>query len=643
MAPLSRRSVSLIAAIVLTVACHEEGGIKVTDIAFEGVTAVQPSQLKNALATAESDWLPWGTRRYFNRAQFDADLKRITAFYADRGFPDAKLVSFDVDLNKEQNEVKLRVRIDEGQPVVVEEVRFTGFEKLPEDHLKKLRTEAPLKAGAPRDLAIVQVTRERALDELRDHGHPYAHVQVTEAPGTQPRRVVISYVAELGSAAVYGPVEIVGNTSVGDNVIRRMLTYKPGELFRLGQLQETQRKLYGLELFEFVNVDAIESGQQLAEVPTRVTVTEGKHRKLTFGAGYGTEEKIRGTIDWRHVNFYGGARTAGVEAKWSSLDRGVRLNFVQPYVFSPHWSLSVSGQGWFSDEPAYTLDTLGGRATVSRQFSGSGPRSARPAMTTMSASIIQERESYTIPPETLLDLTLRDDLIALGLDPRTLRGEGILAAVAFDIQRNTTGNILDARRGYLAAFHIEKAGHWLTGDFNYYQVNLEGRHYLTIGNRFVVANRARLGSLDGPTPDEDLRCQQSNLFRECVPFFKRYFLGGSTSLRGWGRFDVAPLSGSGLPLGGFSMMELASEVRVPIWRALGGVAFVEAGNAWEQPWDFNFDDLRADVGLGLRYLTPIGPVRLDFGYQLTPIEGLLVDGAPEKNRFRIHFSIGQAF
>lgn len=422
-----------------------------------------------------------------------------------------------------------------------------------------------------------------------------------------------------------------------------MLTYRPGELFRLGQLQETQRKLYGLELFEFVNVDAVESGQQLAEVPTRVTVTEGKHRKLTFGAGYGTEEKIRGTIDWRHVNFYGGARTAGVEAKWSSLDRGVRLNFVQPYFFSPHVSLSVSGQGWFSNEPTYTLETLGGRATVSRQFSGSGPRSARPPMTTMSASFIHERETYTIPPETLLDLTLRDDSIALGLDPRTLRGKGILAAVAFNLQRNTTGNILDARRGYLAAFHAEKAGHWLSGDFNYYQVNLEGRHYLTIGKRFVVANRARLGSLDGPTPDEDLNCQQSNLFRECVPFFKRYFLGGSTSLRGWGRFEVGSISGSGLPLGGFSMMELTSEVRVPIWRSLGGVAFVEAGNAWEQPWDFNFDDLRADVGLGLRYLTPIGPIRFDFGYQLTPIDGLLVDGLPEKNRFRVHFSIGQAF
>ncbi|HEX2343625.1 MAG TPA: BamA/TamA family outer membrane protein [Vicinamibacterales bacterium] len=640
---MSRRSVFLIAAIVLTAACHEEGGIKVADLTFEGVKAVQPSQLKNALATAESDWLPWGTKRYFNRAQFDADLKRITAFYADRGYPDARVVSTDVDLNKEQNEVKLRIRIDEGQPIVVEEVRLTGFEKIPEDHLKQLRKQIPLKPGRSRDLALVQVSRERALDELRDHGHPYAHVQVTEGSGTQPRQVVITYAAEPGPAAVYGPIEIVGNTSVGDNVIRRMLTYKPGELFRLGQLQESQRRLYGLQLFEFVNVDSVESGQQLAEVPTRATITEGKHRKLTFGFGYGTEEKVRGTIDWRHVNFYGGARTAGVEAKWSSLDRGVRLNFVQPYFFSPNLSFSASGQGWFSNEPSYTLDTLGGRATVSYQFAGAGPRSSRPALTTMSGSFIHERESYTIPPETLLDLTFRDDLIALGLDPRTLRGKGVLAGVAFDFQRNTTGNILDARRGYLAALHVEKVGHWLSGDFNYYQVNVEARHYLTIGDRFVIANRARLGSLDGPNPIDDLKCQQDNLFRECIPFFKRYFLGGSTSLRGWGRFEVGPLSGSGLPLGGFSMMELTSELRVPLWRSLGGVVFVEAGNAFERSWQINFDDLRADAGVGLRYLTPIGPIRFDFGYQLTRIDGLLIEGVPEKYPFRFHFSIGQAF
>ena len=128
-----------------------------------------------------------------------------------------------------------------------------------------------------------------------------------------------------------------------------------------------------------------------------------------------------------------------------------------------------------------------------------------------------------------------------------------------------------------------------------------------------------------------------------MPFFKRYFLGGATNLRGWGRFDVAPLSGGGLPIGGQSFTNFSTEVRVPIWGNLGGVLFLDGGNVWTNPWDFNLNDMRYDVGPGLRYNTPIGPFRADLGYQLNPIPGLLVNGEPQPRRFRFHFSIGQAF
>jgi outer membrane protein insertion porin family/translocation and assembly module TamA len=628
---MPRLALALTAAIVLAAGCREEGGIKVTDLSFEGVTAVSESQLKNALATADSSWLPWGTKRYFNRAQFDADLKRIVAFYGDRGFPDAKVASFDVDLNEAQNEVKLLVRIDEGQPIVVEELRFEGFDQFRERRLARMERQSSIQEGAPRDLALVQATRERTLDELRDSGFPYASVQVTESPGTEPRHVVLTFAATTGPAALFGPVEIVGNSSVDDDVIRRQLTFKPGQRFRLGRLQESQRRLYGLELFEFVNVESVESSGQAVEVPIRVTVTEGKHRKLTFGFGYGSEEKLRGTVNWRHVNFFGGARTAGVEAKWSSLDRGVRLNLFEPYFLRPGMTLTASAQGWFSNEPAYDLETLGGRVTLSQVFSGDRPRSARPALTTASVSIIREREKYTITEDARNDPTLHDDFIALGLDPATGAGDGILSAVAFDLQRTTTRNVLDARRGYVAAIHVEKAGRWFVGDFDYTELTLEGRHYLSIGRRFVLANRAKISSLDAPEP-----------IGENVPFFKRYFLGGSTSLRGWGRFEVSPLS-DGFTTGGLSMLEISSEARFPVSGNLGGVLFVDTGNAWEDPWGVDLKDLLVDVGAGVRYITPIGPLRFDFGYQLTPIDGLLIDGEEQRFPWRIHFSIGQAF
>jgi outer membrane protein insertion porin family len=180
--------------------------------------------------------------------------------------------------------------------------------------------------------------------------------------------------------------------------------------------------------------------------------------------------------------------------------------------------------------------------------------------------------------------------------------------------------------------HLEQAGGWLRGDYDYYEVTLEGRSYVALGTRAVLAFRARGGSIDSLRPG----------LESPVPFFKRYLLGGATNLRGWGRFDVSPLSGSGLPIGGQTTMNFSAEARIPLVGNLGGVAFFDGGNVWALPWDFNLNDLRYDVGLGLRYNTrrPI-PHRFRQPAQSDP--GLLVNGKPEPRHFRVHFSIGQAF
>ncbi|MGH9373039.1 MAG: BamA/OMP85 family outer membrane protein, partial [Vicinamibacterales bacterium] len=597
---------------------------------------VEAGQLRSILATGASSKLPWGTKRYFNREQFEADLKRIAAFYHDRGYPDARVSSFDARLSQDQSSVDITLNISEGQPVVAERIELTGFEALPADHRASLETRLPLKPGQPLDRALVQASREAALDELKDHGHPYASVRVSEAPGSNERARVLALTADPGPVAYHGPVEIQGNSSVSDNVIQRQLTFKPGDLYQQSRLLEGQRKLYGLEVFRFANVQPVpEEGAQPTQIPTRITVTEGKHRKVTFSLGYGTEEKGRVEADWRHVNFFGGARTAGVRARYSGLDRGVRLNLTQPYLFSPRYSLGLQGQYWLNDEPGFfELVNVGARATITREFGRAGGLvfGSRPS-TTLALTYANEYEEYSIENETLADLTLRDELISLGLDPRTGTGQGRRSAISLDGGRNTTDNILDAKRGYMTALHLEQAGRWLGGDYNYYELTAEGRYYIAIGNLAVVAVRARGGSIDGIGGLTDVQ----------VPFHKRYFLGGATNLRGWGRFDVAPLSGSGLPIGGHSFVNVSTELRVPIWGKLSGVLFADAGNVWPDPWDFNVNDMRYDVGPGLRYNTPIGPIRADFGIQLNPIDGLLVNGKPEPRQFRFHFSIGQAF
>jgi outer membrane protein assembly factor BamA len=656
---LLRTCVALLLLTASVAACKEDGtGVEVKDFSFSGNKGVTADQLKSVLATSESAFLPWGNKQYFSREEFDADLKRIVAFYRDRGYPEARVRSFDVKLSDDQKSVKIAVAIEEGEPIRVERVVLQGLDVIPEAHRRELETRLPLKAGAPLDRALAQASREAAIDELKDHGYPNPKVDVTEVNGASDRSRIVTYAADPGRVAYVGRIEIQGTSSVNQRIVRRQLTFRPGQLFEQSKLRESQRRLYAMELFNFVNIEASAtpangdpaanaptsattanaattagpaSGIEADRIPTRVTVTEGKHRKVNFGFGYGTEEKVRGEVDWRHVNFFGGARTAGVFARYSAIDRGVRLNLRQPYFFHPRFSLGMSAQSWYSDEPAYQLTTTGGRVTIARESSRSRSVLAGRQATTVALTYANEWEDYKISDEALADPTFRDDLIALGLDPETGEGQGRLSALLFDLGRNTTDSLLDAKRGYVATAHFESAGQWLGGDFDYRELSAEGRYYQSFGKRFIVAVRARAGAIDS-SGDED----------ELVPFFKRYFLGGATNLRGWGRYEVSPLS-DGVPVGGLTFANFSTELRVPIVGNFGAVLFLDGGNVWSDPWDFNFNDMRYDAGPGLRYNTPIGPVRLDVGWQLNPIPGLIVNGEPQSRPLRIHFSIGQAF
>jgi outer membrane protein assembly factor BamA len=346
------------------------------------------------------------------------------------------------------------------------------------------------------------------------------------------------------------------------------------------------------------------------------------------------------------VNFLGGARTAGAHARWSSLDRGVRIDFTQPYLFRPHFSLGLEGQDWYTYTPAYNSIVTGGKATLTHRAN---------QHTSWSVSMTSERDRSAIAPSVINDPKLRTSLIALGLDPTTLEQRGTLNAAGFDLQHSTADNVLNAHRGYQVAFHAEEAGTFLPGTYRYVAVSADARHYLPLSNRLVLATRLQLGNIAPPRCAAQAACSVELLEavggddHTRVPFATKYFLGGATSIRGWGRYEVSPLSGSGLPIGGDSMLAMTAELRAALLGNLGGVLFADAGNVWAGSWgrreanDRSATVLRYAVGPGLRYQTPVGPIRFDFGYQLNPIDGLLVNGAPQKRRWRIHFSIGQAF
>jgi len=317
---------------------------------------------------------------------------------------------------------------------------------------------------------------------------------------------------------------------------------------------------------------------------------------------------------------------------YSALSKGARVNFKQPYLFTPRFNLTLTGQSWHRNEPAYTLTTRGGQVALERRFSRRGPLSQRQGQTSATLKYTNEFQSYRVSNIALSDPDAFKLLVSLGLDPLNGTAHGLLSSLDLDLHRSTADSTVNARSGYTLDGHLEQAGRWLQGDYDFVETILEGRAYASLGRFAVVAVKARGGSIGAPGGDSNLK----------VPFYRRYWLGGATSLRGWGRFEVSPLY-QGQPIGGHTMFESSAEFRVPIWGNLSAVLFGDAGNVWNNAWDFNFSDLRYDIGPGLRYLTPIGPVRVDLGYQLNPIPGLIINGDPESRRFRFHFSIGQAF
>ncbi len=617
--------------------------IKVTKLKIEGATLLGAGRVTSVLGTRSSSWIPWGRKRYFDRAVFDADLQRIEAYYADRGFPDAQVTAFDAKLNDQQDAIAITISVNEGEPVRVERIDFKGFESLRPGALRALRRNLPLQPGAILDRAQLTAAQAMVARSLQDRGYPFAQATAEEIP-VEGKLVALNFNAAPGAEANYGSVVVTGNRSVGEDVILRTLAFEPGDRFSLATVQLSQRRLYDLGLFQLATV-AVKS-EQVSDgvVPVEVTLAEAKHRQIKLSGGYGSEERLRGEAQWKHVNFFGGARTGSVEGKWSSLDRGLRGQFTQPYLFSPRLKLTLSGQAWFTDEPAFQLDTRGGRSTLTYELTHRNAVSGRGGDSTLSASFIGEAEDYVVTTAALDDPTFRDDLIALGLDPRTGADKGFLGAIAIDYRRTTTANLLDARRGYTVQVHAEKGGGFLPGDYNYKEYTVEARHYQTLGRLGVLANRGRIGTIDGAGSEEG-EPGTAPLGPRGVPFFKRYFLGGSNSLRGWGRFEVSDLSASGLPLGGHSLLEMSSELRAPLpfFDKLSIVLFIDAGSVTTAAWDIALKDLRYDAGPGLRYVTPIGPIRVDFARQLNPIPGLLVDGKQETRHWRVHFSLGQAF
>lgn len=501
-------------------------------------------------------------------------------------------------------------------------ITFEGFEVL----------SAPVLAAVERALlARLDGSRaeiERAVVDLvvrtfHEYGYPHARVTVGFAAGPTRDAVRLILRAEPGVAGYFGRIDITGHRHVDDGVVRRYVAYRPGERFRGSLLRETERRLAAVELFERVTVQPLVTAD-LAAVPTRIAVSEGKRQRLMFQVGYGSEEKVSGEFRWRHRNLFGGARAAGLVGRWSALERGLGVDLNQPYLLSPLSALEASAGGSRRDEPTFRHESLGGRLVWVRRTVAHDLLGQVRAQTSVSLALTEEVQRTSLAGLEGRQVPTPEELAAVGLDPLRGQSEGWRATLSAAWRRRMGPAEDAARRTIVVGAQFEQAGAWLGGDFRYVEVAADAAARLPLGSTHALVARIRAATIDGAA----------------VPFFKRYFLGGATSLRGWGRFELAPRSARVLPIGGLTRLEMTLEGEQRLTRRLDGAVFLDLGNAWARSWTVRLAEVAAAAGAGVRASTPFGPVRVDVGYQLTPTPDLFHDGPARRRRWRLHVSIG---
>ena len=501
---------------------------------------------------------------------------------------------------------------------VVSDVRLEGFEVLPVRVLEEFRDDFPIRPGATLTTTIEQEAGNAAVEVLQNHGYPYAQVRSVRNP-IDAQRVQLLLRAEPGTLGIFGPIDIAGNRSIDAAIIRRRIAYVPGDLFRRSAIERTQQRIGALGLFKSVEVRAQNIDTQPAEVPTLITVEERSPWRWNLGLGYASGEQISLDAGVSHLNFFGDARRFDVEGRISRIERSAGVALTQTEAWHPALSLSLQARHREVDEQSFFVLSRGGQAAVSWQWT---PEFS----STLSYAVALERSE-----------------VDSGLDILAELQDGVLNAWSIDLEHRAGSidreaaalagrdvGVPSVRRALL--LHVEQAGGWMPGTFNYSSAIGEVRLYQPMRDRrFVLAGRVRYGAIDPRSTEAD------------IPLLKRFFLGGSSELRGWGIYEVSPLSASGEPVGGKSLLSATAEVRFPIMPRLTGALFVEAGNVWQDPWRVDLEGLLYDAGPGLRVDTPFGLIRIDFGYQLKTLDGLRIDGQPQKHRWRFNFGIGEAF
>jgi len=584
--------------------------VRVEDIQFKGNKKMSSGKLEKAIQTQANPWyrliLFWIDSKIFNEQKFLNDLLRVEKFYQQEGFLEARVTDYQINYNNKGDEVNLVIFVDEGEPTKVNTVHFI-YPKEPEEDFssEKMLKTVKLKEGRRFRETDLKTDYSKIIDRFSNRGYLYIQAKVKPIIDKQNNLVDLEWQLNPGPFCTFGEIKYTGNNSVSNSLIRRGLGFRPGQTFAHKKLLDAQSQVYRLELFQFVSLRATNLEQQPREIPIEVRVKESVLRTLKFGAGYGSEERFRTFLQWRHRNFLGGARILRAKVKHSTrlLPLELELELSQPYFLDNQNDLIIKPFFIIQDELSFKARRIGIEIGVNRQIT---------QKTNLFVSTRVERDTVNLKGATIAP------------EVEDLYSKSVLK---LGFRRSTTDALFSPTRGSISTFVIEDAGRFLKTKFEYIKLSVEHKIYHQSKPGEVLALRLLAGTMSP-------RAGQT-----AIPPEERFFSGGSFSVRGWKRQLLGPVrpdSTGIIPEGGNSIIEGSLEFRKTIYKKFSGVMFLDLGNVWPEWNGFDFSNLHSAIGGGLRYDTVIGPIRVDFAWKVNRQEH-------DKQNYEIHFSIGQAF
>lgn len=580
--------------------------VRVEAVEFPGARQVEARDLRRVVRVRPG---AGGARRPLTAESLAEDRRRLEAFYRQRGFVDAVVHEAALE-DRGPSGLVVAFAVDEGLRWTVEQFRIEG---LPTEASFALDDDSlQMEVTDPWDPERLESLRQSWVRVMRDVGYPEAEA-VAEIEMDDPGRVRVTLVADPDAFVTLGEVAVAGLTGTREAVVRRVLDHVglvEGRPYSQDTIVRAQQKLYELGLFRRVAMVPVPGDERRSRRGLVVQLEEGLQRSYVLGLGWDTEERFRFTLGWSHLNLFGGAHAVSVETRQSSREVRFQLSVREallPVIHTPGYLAVYQTEETFAeyDQRRRGLWTEIGdrRQAPFRQWIRYEYQIVRPEA----------------PEEILSDLERQDQEIEL-------------SSITPVLEWDTRDDLLNPSRGLFATLAPEYAFPAFTAESHYVKAQVRATQYIPMpfgkaaaGVR--LAGTWNLDEVDGVPPNLQ------------VPLASRLFAGGRSTHRAFptDRLGIPgqTLDDDGTPIGGNALVLVNLDVQRRIWNELAAVVFLDGGNVWASPEDVRFEDFRWGAGLGLRYDTPAGPFRVEYGHKLDRQEG--------ESGGEWYFSFGVAF